>query len=110
MSGPRRAAPLLAWIEDRSAGAPAALRERVLALAAELGPTGPELPPPPRALAAVAMRVLDRVTLHPGDRRIALDLLAADGLITLALVAQAERDPEGLEEFAADLLAAPSSS
>lgn len=34
----------------------------------------------------------------------ALDLLAADALITLALVAQAEQDPAGLRALAADLL------
>jgi hypothetical protein len=53
------------------------------------------------------MAVLARVIQHPGDRSIALDLLAADGLITLALLAQAELDPEHLEAFAAGLLAAP---
>lgn len=34
----------------------------------------------------------------------ALDLLAADALITLALLAQAQTAPEGLEEFAISVL------
>jgi hypothetical protein len=43
---------------------------------------------------------------HPGDRSVALDLLAADALITLALLAQAEADPGDLGPFAEQLLAA----
>jgi hypothetical protein len=37
---------------------------------------------------------------------VALDLLAADALITLALLAQAQRAPDQLGEFAASLLQA----
>jgi hypothetical protein len=55
-------------------------------------------------LAAAASRALDRVVTHPGDRSIALDLLAADALITLALLAQAEDGPAELDEFATSLL------
>jgi hypothetical protein len=47
---------------------------------------------------------LARVVTHPGDRSAALDLLAADALITLALQAQAEDAPERLEEFAISVL------
>jgi hypothetical protein len=43
---------------------------------------------------------------HPGDRSVALDLLAADALITLALLAQAQTAPEQLEEFAISVLRA----
>jgi hypothetical protein len=50
------------------------------------------------------------VLAHAGDRRVALDLLAADGLITLALLAQAERSPQHLREFAASLLDAGAES
>jgi hypothetical protein len=49
---------------------------------------------------------LDRVLSHPGDRSVALDLLAADALITLALLAQADTAPERLEEFATSVLRA----
>jgi hypothetical protein len=44
------------------------------------------------------------VARHPGDRSAALDLLAADALITLALLAQAERDPASLHQFASSLV------
>lgn len=63
----------------------------------------------PESLARAGRRALERVVAHPGDRSVALDLLAADALITLALLAQAERAPERLGEFAAALVrAAPS--
>lgn len=39
-----------------------------------------------------------------GDRSVALDLLAADALVTLALLAQAQQAPERLGTFAAGLL------
>jgi hypothetical protein len=44
------------------------------------------------------------VLTHPGDRSVALDLLAADALVTLALLAQAESAPEQLSEFAGSIL------
>lgn len=62
-----------------------------------------------RSLAAAGQAALDRVVAHPGDRSVALDLLAADALITLALLAQAEAAPERLEEFASSVLRIPRS-
>jgi hypothetical protein len=56
------------------------------------------------ALAAAGRRALEQVVAHPGDRSVALDLLAADALITLALLAEAQRRPERLEEFATGLI------
>jgi hypothetical protein len=56
------------------------------------------------ALAAAGRRALEQVVTHPGDRSVALDLLAADALITLALLAEAQRRPERLGEFAAGLI------
>ena len=58
----------------------------------------------PDALAASGRRALDRVLARAGDRSVALDLLAADALVTLALLAQAQRQPEGLGAFAAAVL------
>ena len=58
----------------------------------------------PDALAASGRRALDRVLAHAGGRSVALDLLAADALVTLALLAQAQRAPERLGEFAAAVL------
>jgi hypothetical protein len=55
-------------------------------------------------LASAGQTALGRVLSHTGDRSAALDLLAADALITLALRAQAEEGPERLEEFAAAVL------
>lgn len=79
-----------AWLQRRSEGAPDLLRQRVLAYAEEGDPAGPE------SLGAAGLRALD-ATLELGpDRRAALDLLAADALVTLALLAQAEADPAGL--------------
>ncbi len=79
--------------------APAALRARVTEYA-----TAAEQDDPPVSLAAAGRRALDRVVAHPGDRSVALDLLAADALITLALLAQAQQRPERLGEFAAGLV------
>jgi hypothetical protein len=91
---------LTAWLERHTAAAPPALRGRVhdhvqAVLSAR---------PAPLVLAAAASRALDSVVTHPGDRSIALDLLAADALITLALLAQAEDGPAELDEFATSLL------
>ncbi|HZH41160.1 MAG TPA: hypothetical protein VFD85_09125 [Gemmatimonadales bacterium] len=56
---------------------------------------------PPAALAAVGARLLDRVAAATTqDRRQALDLLAADALVTYAFEAQAEADVRGLTMLA----------
>jgi hypothetical protein len=89
------------WLERHTSQAPPILRARVLEYAAAA--TGPTLP---GALAAAAHSALTRVLSHSGDRSVALDLLAADALITLALLAQAETAPEQLEQFAGSVLQA----
>ena len=88
------------WVERHTSEAPAALRARVQqhVAAADVGL------PVPHALAGAAQQALGQVLTHPGDRSVALDLLAADALITLALLAQAQRAPEGLGRFAASIL------
>jgi hypothetical protein len=95
--------PLLAWLEPRAASAPEALRRRV----AEHIEQTPDLPDPAATLAAAGRRALERVAQHSGDRSVALDLLAADGLITLALLHRAEHDPASLATFARALQDAP---
>ncbi|MBA3893838.1 MAG: hypothetical protein H0X69_09100 [Gemmatimonadales bacterium] len=60
--------------------------------------------PTPDALARSGRQALDRVLAHGGDRSIALDLLAADALVTLALLARAQVSPETLGGFAAGVL------
>jgi hypothetical protein len=56
-------------------------------------------------LARAARNALQTVLAQPGkgERAVALDLLTADALVTLALKAKAEEDPGGLAGFAADL-------
>ena len=90
------------WLADHTREAPPLLRDRVVAHAAAVteGATDAE------QLALAAERVLAIVEEHPGSRAIALDLLAADALITLALLAQAESAPQHLGAFTEGLLAA----
>ena len=90
------------WLAAHTAEAPPALRDQVTAHAAAVteGATRAE------QLALAAERVLSIVEEHPGDRAIALDLLAADALITLALLAVSESAPEQLGAFTEGLLAA----
>jgi hypothetical protein len=88
-----------AWLERHTAHAPSALRARVHHYAA--GQRDALLP---SQLSAAAREALTRVLDHAGDRSVALDLLAADALITLALLAQAQTAPEQLEEFAISVL------
>jgi len=90
------------WLDRHTADAPAALRARVRQYALAAPPT--ELLP--AALALAGREALDRVVSHPGDRSVALDLLAADALITLALLAQAQRAPAELGAFATSVLQA----
>ncbi|HEY8259089.1 MAG TPA: hypothetical protein VIG08_15640 [Gemmatimonadales bacterium] len=88
------------WLERHTSQAPVALRARVrdLALTVDAGATLPD------ALAEAGRRGLGNVVAHPGDRSVALDLLAADALVTLALLAQAQIAPERLGDFAATVL------
>jgi hypothetical protein len=87
------------WLHQHTRHSPTLLRARVHQYAAVA--SGPTLA---TSLAAAAEAALARVLSHPGDRSIALDLLAADALITLALLAQAQTAPEQLEEFALSVL------
>jgi hypothetical protein len=90
---------LVDWLDEHTAAAPPALRARVREHARGASPDSV-----PAALAAAGLRALDGVVAHPGDRSVALDLLAADALITLALLAQAQRAPSELAAFAAAIL------
>ena len=91
--------PVKDWLDQRTSQAPSALRARVTEYARAA--SGDSLS---ASLAAAGQAALNRVLSHSGDRSAALDLLAADALITLALRAQAEEAPERLEEFAAAVL------
>lgn len=99
----RGAAPpaLGAWLEQHTGKAPEALRERVAHYA--LAASGAGIA---EALAEAGATALEQVLARPGDRSVALDLLAADALVTLALLAQAEYGPAELDRFAAGILRA----
>ena len=60
---------------------------------------------PPQALARAGADALAVVLASAGDRSVALDLLAADGLITLALLWCAEHQPGQLAAMAQSLTA-----
>lgn len=96
-----------AWAAQRSARAPVALRDRMLAAidsqASSAGPAPDAVCHEAALLAAAARRLLEPVLATGGDRRVAIDLLAADGLLTLALLCCAEREPARLAEFARQL-------
>jgi hypothetical protein len=89
-----------AWLDRHMASAPAALAARVRHYA-QAAADGPGVA---AALGRAGDAALARVLAHPGDRSVALDLLAADALVTLALLAAAETDPVRLGEFADGLL------
>ena len=89
------------WLDQHTAKAPAALRARVHQYVGSV-----QEPTLPGTLAAAADTALTRVLSHAGDRSVALDLLAADALMTLALLAQAQTAPEHLEDFAISVLRA----
>lgn len=97
---------VLAWAERHCQAGPEALRARVLDLLRSRPPDSSL----PHSLAAAGREALQRVTAHPGGRSVALDLLAADALITLALLAQSEAAPERLDELGLELLAGGSQS
>ena len=92
------------WLDRHTRRAPAALAECVRrhVKAVDSGGSQAEI------LARAGRHALRFVAAHPeGDRSIALDLLAADALITLALLSQAQDAPGALEEFASSLLRDP---
>lgn len=88
------------WLDRHTAMAPEALRDRVRGYATAVG----ERTNLAATLAAAGDAALANVVAHPGDRSVALDLLAADALVTLGLLAQAETAPETLGAFADRLL------
>ncbi|HEX8243672.1 MAG TPA: hypothetical protein VF541_09255 [Longimicrobium sp.] len=86
--------PAAAWLRANAPAAPPALLEAMLAaLRPEPDDTVAD------ALAAAAMRLYAELRAGSGCREDALPLLAADALLTHALQAQAEDDPDGLAAF-----------
>lgn len=92
------------WLDRHTRKAPPALRDCVRRHVEAVGDDGA----PAQVLARASRHALRLVAAQPeGGRAIALDLLAADALITLALLAQAQSAPQDLEEFASSLLQDP---
>jgi hypothetical protein len=91
---------LEAWLAAHTAGAPPALRTRAEEYLARTPAEGSRS----TRLAAAATLALDHVLGQGRARAAALDLLTADGLLTLALLSQAETAPGELGGFAADLV------
>lgn len=85
----------LAWLEPRIADAPESLRAQMLNAVQETSPDA-ELPD---LLANAAMLCLRRSLRAPADRASALDLLAADALLTHACEAAAENGVDALLAF-----------
>jgi hypothetical protein len=91
-------AEMLTWLSARRPAAPEPLAAHLATLVHDGRGTLPEL------LAAAGTELLGMVVAAPGGgRELALDLLAADALVTYAFEAQAELDIEGLAALAARL-------
>ncbi len=88
-----------AWFDEHTRGAPAPLCQRAAHYLSERREAGLA-----ERLAAAAGAALERVLGQRGDRAAALDLLAADALLTLALQARALEQPDSLAAFAAAIL------
>lgn len=85
--------PARRWLRTHVPDAPPELlRAMIAALPTEDGPV-------PDALAQGALSLYSRVLESSGGRTDALPLLAADALLTHAVEAQADADPEGLGAF-----------
>ncbi len=86
------------WLAALFMGAPSELAQRAAELVGDVGSlTTPE------ALSRAARQALEAALARTADRGAALDVLAADALVTVALAAQVETDPAGLERFAREL-------
>lgn len=88
------------WLDRRRPAPPEALRRRIddaVGSAAEPAGDTRAVPGHAAVLAAAALDRLDRVIEAPSGRAAALDLLAADALLTYACEAAAEAGPASLD-------------
>ncbi len=83
----------LAWLDARAAAPPPELRERMAAALADV--TSETVP---GTLAEAALSCLQATMAAGGERASALDLLAADALLTYALEAAAEMGAQALRD------------
>lgn len=94
-NGPGIAGKALEWLDAREAAPPPELRQRI---AAALGEVSAETVP--GALAEAALACLRDTLAAPEERASALDLLAADALLTYALEAAADIGAEMVRRVA----------
>jgi len=87
------------WLRQRLEASPAALRERLESPIANLDPDL-DLSD---ALLKAACELLERARLRLESRESAYDLLAADGLLTLACEAAAISDPDRIADRCRDM-------
>jgi hypothetical protein len=92
--------PAERWLRSHLADAPPRLLETMLAALPSAGSVDDGDAPVADALAEGALALYRAVIAGSGGREDALPLLAADALMTHALEAQAEADPEGIAAFA----------
>ena len=92
------------WFAERTAGAPQVLRARASDYLSQAAPA-----PLATRLSYAGRAALAASTRDGAGRGAALDLLAADALITLALLAAAEQEPGTLASAAVTLRAAAAS-
>ncbi len=86
---------VIGWLAGRTPAPPAGLGARVRGAVSDTDA------PLPERLVQLGRDLLGRVAARPaGGRELALDLLAADALITYAFEAQAETDIAGLARLA----------
>jgi hypothetical protein len=90
----------MVWFAESTAGAPEALRARAREFV--VAASGDDLP---ERFARAGRAALAEATREGGCRAAALDLLAADALITLALLVTAQRNPGSLASVARELRA-----
>ena len=88
----------MGWVAGRIQGAPRALLKRVEHWLASSGTTEPA-----ERCAVAGRAALAHSLAGSSDRSSAGDVLAADALVTLALLAVADRQPARLAEFAREL-------
>lgn len=93
-----------AWMAEHTKDGPPGLRARAAEFLDQVPPGGTLA----SRLASAASLALTSVLGQGRDRAAALDLLTADTLLTLALLAQAERAPGDLGRFASDFVSTAS--
>lgn len=92
---------LARWLDERTPAMPSELRAALDAAVEAAGPSDAD--PLPDRLAGAGLATLARVARATAQRSTAMELLAADALLTYACEAAAEAGPEALERLTARL-------